>query len=151
MDVIQREIIIQANINRVFEAVTNPSHFGVWFSDGVEGDFLPGSQPVIDEGRYGKFRLAIIANEVPHYFAYRWVSGSQWIPAGFTADPLTHPNTLVEFFFEEKGDSTLVRVKESGFESLPDEYRKSNYEDNCGGWDYQLARLVKFVQTGSPE
>lgn len=151
MDVIRREIVIQADIERVFNAVTDPSQFGVWFSEGVEGDFNKGSQPVIDEGKYGKFRLAIIANESPCYFAFRWVSGSQWVPQGFTDDPLTHSNTLVEFFFETLDGSTLVRVQETGFESLPEEYRRSNYEDNCGGWDYQLARLVKFVQTGSPE
>ncbi len=151
MDIIRREIIIQAEIKKVFDAVTDPAHFGVWFSEGVEGDFNQGSQPVIDEGKYGKFRLSILANESPSYFAFRWVSGSQWVPQGFTDDPLTYPNTLVEFFFEAQGASTLVRVQESGFESLPEQYKKSNYEDNSGGWDYQLARLVKFVQTGSPE
>lgn len=151
MDVILREITIQAGIEKVFSAVTDPAQFAVWFSNGVEGDFNQGSQPVIDEGKYGKFRLAIIANQSPSYFAFRWVSGSQWVPQGFTQDPLSHPNTLVEFFFEDQGESTLVRVKESGFASLPEEYRKANFEDNCGGWDYQLARLIKFVQTGSPE
>jgi len=144
-DRIERSVVIAAPIERIFKAISDPAEFGTWFSDGVEGDFEVGSQPVIDEGKYGRYRLAIIANEPPTYFAYRWVSGTAFVPAGFTDNPLEHPNTLVEFHLSEVEGGTEVRVLETGFASLPESYAAQNHEDNTGGWEYQLGALAKYV------
>lgn len=143
---IEVSIVIHAPVARVFAAVSQPSEFGQWFAKGVEGTFEVGQQPVIDEGEYGMFRLAIVASEANRYFAYRWVSGTAFVPNGFVGDPLEHPNTLVEFFFEEVPEGTKVRVVESGFASLPEAYAKTNYRDNVGGWGYQMAQLKLFVE-----
>lgn len=142
---IERAVVIAAPIERVFKAIADPAEFGSWFADGVEGDFEVGSQPVIDEGKYGKFRLAIVAKEPPTYFAYRWVSGTAFVPEGFTNNPLEHPNTLVEFRLSEVEGGTEVRVFETGFANLPESYAAQNHEDNTGGWEYQLNELAKYV------
>lgn len=142
---IERSIIVRAAIERVFDAISDPAEFGTWFSNGVEGDFEVGSQPVIDEGKYGKFRLAIVAKEPPTYFAYRWVLGTSFVPDGFTGNPLDHPNTLVEFRLSEVEGGTEVRVLETGFASLPASYAAQNFEDNTGGWEYLLNELAKYV------
>ncbi|MBS1706206.1 MAG: SRPBCC domain-containing protein [Armatimonadetes bacterium] len=150
-DVIEREIIISAEMDRVYRAISSPDQFASWFSEAVEGTFEVGQQPVIDEGKWGKFRLAIVGAEPPKYFAWRWVSGSAFVPQGFVENPLEHPNTLVEFFLESHPQGTKLKVVETGFASLPESYRQQNFEDNTGGWEYQLARLGRFVETGSPE
>lgn len=145
-DIINQEVRIAANIERVFDAIANPEKFGKWFSNGVEGDFAVGSQPIIDEGEYGKFRLAIIGNSPHNYFAWRWVSGMEFVPQGFIGDPLEHPNTLVEFFLESTEDGTIVKVVESGFASLPEHYAAKNYEDNTGGWEFQLNKVKGWIE-----
>jgi uncharacterized protein YndB with AHSA1/START domain len=143
---IERSVIINADPARVYSAITDPQQFGTWFSNGVEGDFNPGSQPVIDEGQYGKFRLSIIDARPNEYFSYRWVSGTAFVPHGFTGDPLQHPNTLVEFFIEEVQEGTRVRVVETGFASLPEAYALANHTDNTDGWEYQLEALRKYIE-----
>lgn len=147
MKVISQSIVISGAIERVYQAIANADDFAKWFSESVEGDFSVGSTPIIDEGKYGKFRLAIIAAEPPSYFAWRWVSGMAFVPQGFVGDVLSHPNTLVEFFLESVEGGTRVTVKESGWESLPDSYRDQNFEDNTGGWEFQLAACKKFVES----
>jgi len=144
-DRIERSVVIAAPIERVFKAISDPAEFGTWFCNGVEGDFAVGSQPVIDEGKYGKFRLAIIASEPPTYFALRWVSGTAFVPEGFTDNPLEHPNTLVEFRLAEVEGGTEVCVLETGFASLPESYAAQNFEDNTDGWEDQLNELAKYV------
>ena len=144
-DTIEKTIVINAPQDRVYRAVTDSAEFGSWFCNGVTGDFEIGEQPVIHEDKYGNFRLAIIAKDPITYFAYRWVSGTAFIPKGFEDDPLGHPNTLVEFFFEEAEGGTRVTVKESGFASLPDSYAAQNLEDNTGGWEYQLNALNEYL------
>lgn len=144
-DRIERSVVIAAPIERVFKAISDPAEFGTWFSNGVEGDFEVGSQPVIDEGKYGRFRLAIVAKEPPTYFAYRWFSGTAFVPDGFTSNPLEHPNTLVEFRLSATDQGTEVCVTETGFATLPESYAAQNFEDNTGGWEYQLNELAKYV------
>lgn len=144
-DRIERSLVMSAPIERVFAAISDPAEFGVWFSSGVEGDFEVGSQPVINAGKYGKYRLAIVGKEAPSYFAYRWVSGTAFMPDGFVDNPLEHPHTLVEFHLSEVADGTEVRVVETGFASLPESYAAQNFEDNTGGWEYQLNALREYL------
>lgn len=143
---IDQSITINAPIERVYTLITDPKHFGTWFSEGVDGDFTPGSQPVIHEGKYGDFRLAIVDARPHNYFAYRWVSGTHFTPEGFVGNPLEHPNTLVEFFLEPVGEGTLVRVIETGFAHLPEHYASQNHSDNTGGWTYQLNALKTYAE-----
>jgi uncharacterized protein YndB with AHSA1/START domain len=150
-DRIERTVLLRAPVERVYAAITEPDQHVKWFSDRVEGDFRPGSQPVMDHGQYGKFRVAIVAAEPPRYFAWRWVSGSAFVPDGFEGNPLEHPNTLVEFFLEPVPEGTRLRLVESGFASLPDSYKEQNFKDNSGGWDFMLERLQSYAETGKKQ
>lgn len=151
-DRIERSITIKAPIERVFAAISQPEHVGKWFCEKrPDGDFTPGGQPLLDMGEYGRFRLSIVANDPPTYFAWRWVSGSAFVPQGFETNPLDHPNTLVEFRLESIEDGTLVKLTESGFASLPDAYAEQNLNDNTDGWAYMLNRLDNYARTGSAE
>lgn len=144
-DTIEQSISVNAPIDRVFNSIANADEWAKWFSDSVDGTFEVGEQPVLDEGKYGKYRIAVVGKEAPKYFAYRWVSGSHFAPEGYVGNPLEMPHTLVEFFLAEEGEGTKVTVKESGFASLPEEYRERAHTDNTGGWEYQLNALTKYL------
>jgi uncharacterized protein YndB with AHSA1/START domain len=144
-DRIVREITFRAPKERVYAAISEPEQLARWFPEGVEGTLEAGARPILDFGKYGRVKIYIVAAEPHHYFAYRWVSGSQYIPDGFLGDCLAQPNTLVEFFLEDAPEGCRLRLVESGFASLPPAIAAANLKDNQGGWDYELARLVEYV------
>jgi len=140
-DIIQREILIKATKERIFDAITNPEQVVLWFPDTVEGIYKVGEQPIFGFGEHGKNQLYIVEARPYEYFAYRWVPGSNH----FLGDVLTVPNTLVEFRIEElKEGSCKVTLTESGFAKLPIEVAKESFNQNSGGWDFMLGRLVKY-------
>ena len=119
-DFVQREIVIQGPVDRVFAALIDPSTFPSWGPEAIEGDVAPGERPVLDFGPAGggKVRVYVVAVEPPRRFAYRWAQGAT-DPAVLVGDPLAVPNTLVEFFVDEVEGGTRVRVVESGISVLP--------------------------------
>lgn len=142
-DAIEREIIVRAPKERVYKAITDPGQLVKWFPDGVEGRLEPGERPVFDFSEYGSTSLYIVAAEAPNYFAYRWLPAGV-APGKFRGDVLSKPNTLVEFRLEDAPEGTRVKLRESGFASLPSEFYENAFKENNEGWDYMLARLQKL-------
>ena len=132
-DRIEREMAIDAPIERVWQLVSNP---GWWIGDGDpsartvtrEGDVV-----VVDYPPHGRFPVLPVAAEAPHYVSFRAGDDPGQTPAEGTA-------TLVEFFLTEKDGGTLLRVVESGFASVypSAERRAAAVRDNIGGWEMQL-------------
>jgi uncharacterized protein YndB with AHSA1/START domain len=135
-DTIEREILISAPIERVWEIVTTPEHMGQWFGDaGAErvGDVINMSWK-----EHGTAELRIVRDEAPTVFAYRWDANVPGIG-----------DTLVEFTLSPEDSGTRVRVVESGFAALatsPDEQSRLR-EDNVGGWKHELGDLERYAQT----
>lgn len=143
-DSIERTITVNAPIERVFHAITDPEELVKWFPDAVEGTIAAGEQPTFEFEGYGKSKIYIVAKDAPSYFAYRWVPGTTTEDAVGTPDVLSVTNTLVEFRLESTNDGTSVVLRESGFASFPPEIAASAFKDNSGGWDYMVDRLVKL-------
>ncbi|HYF48456.1 MAG TPA: SRPBCC domain-containing protein [Planctomycetota bacterium] len=122
-DEVRREVVIRASKERVYAALTQVELFTKWWPKAIEGTLEPGQKPLLDFGEAGKCRFFIVAAEPHHYFAYRWAQGAV-SPEETTADPLTLPNTLVEFRLEEVKGGTRVTVTESGLSKLPEKTRK---------------------------
>ncbi|MCB1859553.1 MAG: SRPBCC family protein [Gammaproteobacteria bacterium] len=142
-DTIRREITIKASKERIYEAIANPEQVTKWFPETLEGNYEVGEQPIFGFGDYGKNQICIIAAQPHEYFAYRWVPGANH----FLGDVLIVPNTLVEFRIAEQADGTcLVTLTESGFANLPIELMESAFDQNSGGWDFMLSRLVKHCE-----
>jgi len=153
-DSIEKEIVISAPMERVYAALTEADKLAQWFPDKVEGQVKPGERPVFDFGEYGRHSVYVVATEPYSYVAYKWIPGSIHVPHGFVGDVLKEPHTLCEFHLEKAGDGTRVRLKESGFASLPQEFYAKSIEDNTGGWNVMIYRLKTFSETGtarSPE
>jgi uncharacterized protein YndB with AHSA1/START domain len=79
----------------------------------------------------------------PHTaFAFRWATEAGVRPAPGNS-------TLVEFTLTPEGDSTRLRVVESGFESLdmPAEQQTKHAEDNTDGWRIELGELRAYAES----
>src|SRR5215217_1825023 len=110
---IEREIKIEAPVERVWTTLTSAEHLGIWFADsGAEIDLKPGGSLVLNWKDYGKVIGRVEKVESPHTFSYRWANGP-------SHQEITATNsTLVEFSLSPEGTGTRLRVVESGIALL---------------------------------
>jgi|1186.fasta_scaffold267940_2 uncharacterized protein YndB with AHSA1/START domain len=137
MDAIEREIVIAAPPERVYDIVTRPEHMGVWFGDaGAERD---GDTIKLRWAAYGEAELRVVEEQPPTRFAYRWDPPNE---AGVG-------DTLVEFTLTPEGDGTRVKVVESGWTKLTTspERRRELREGNIRGWQSELGDLERYART----
>ena len=143
-DQIERETVIDAPVERVWELITQPEHVGRWFGDaGAEIDLRPGGEMVLRWAEHGTTHGRVEAVEPHTRFSYRWAPFKE--PAG--EEPVAGNSTLVEFTLAPEGDATRLRVVESGFASLAtsDEQRSANHASNTGGWRHELDELRDYA------
>jgi uncharacterized protein YndB with AHSA1/START domain len=146
-DRIEREIDIDAPIDVVWTVITEPEHITEWFTDDAELDLRPHG-----EGRFVWNEKATarehVANvrverlEPPRFFSFRWD-----YPDGAMPDETNAP--LVEISLEPHGDSTRLRLVESGLEALAlsDEAKDAYFTDHSGGWSHFVERLRDYAVT----
>jgi uncharacterized protein YndB with AHSA1/START domain len=143
-DSIEREIVIAAPVERVWEVLTQAEFLGVWFGTGgaAEIDLRPGGRMVFDHGVHGTLPARIERVERPRVFSYRWSQGA----AG--EEPDEGNATLVEFTLSPDGEGTRLRMAESGFAELamPEEDRRARHEQNGAGWTRKLAELQQHTE-----
>jgi uncharacterized protein YndB with AHSA1/START domain len=133
-DSIEREIVIAAPVERVWDIVTRPEHMGRWFGDaGAERD---GDTITMRWQEHGTAELRIVREDPPHAFAYRWDSTVPGIGS-----------TLVEFSLSAEGDGTRLRLVESGFAALAtSEAEQERLRlGNVGGWEHELGDLERYA------
>jgi uncharacterized protein YndB with AHSA1/START domain len=137
---IEREVLIEAPLEVVWAVVTEPEHVGGWFGDSAEIDLRPGGEAVLTWEKHGSALAVVEKVEPPHTFSFRWAR-----PLG--AVPGEGNSTLVEFSLSAEGDSTRLRVVESGFPALDgSESEKATYaEENTQGWKHELGDLQEYV------
>ena len=144
-DQIERETVINAPVERVWELITAAEHVGRWFGDaGAEIDLRPGGAMVLRWSEYGTNRGRVVAVDPPTRFSYRWAPFKE--PGG--EEPVEGNSTLVEFTLQPEGDGTRLRVVESGFASLAtsEEQRATNHAGNSAGWRQELDELREYAQ-----
>lgn len=155
-DRIEKKIFLRAPQDRVWRALTDAAEFGDWFGMDLDGQFVPGAQmtgrikptlvdPPVAEAQKNHAGL-MVSFVVEHVepmglFSYRWHP--------FAIDPnldyASEPMTLVTFTLESAEGGTLLRVAESGFDSLPLERRMDAYEANEEGWSLQMQLIEKYL------
>jgi uncharacterized protein YndB with AHSA1/START domain len=144
MDMIEREVTIDAPVDRVWALITAGEHLGRWFADaGADVDLRPGGALELRWKEHGTSRGRIEAVEPPRRLAFRWAPFKD--PGG--VDPTDGNSTRVEFTLSEEGDGTRLRVVESGFEMLDtsEEQRRANLEGNTEGWRMELGELQEYA------
>jgi len=151
-DRVERETLVNASIERAFDALTNPERFPTWGPEAIDGKLAVGERPVFDFGYAGKVRVYIVALEAPRYFAYRWMQGV-YDPEVLLGDPLGGPNTLVEFRLEATEAGTRVRVTESEIDKLPAPEGlnvEERLEQMGKGWELMVGGLPRhFASTAT--
>jgi uncharacterized protein YndB with AHSA1/START domain len=137
---IEQEIVIDAPLDVVWAVVTEPEHVGTWFSDSAEIDLRPGGEARLTWEEHGTARAWVEKVEPPHSFSFRWARPVD-------DEPRKGNSTLVEFTLSAEGESTRLRVVESGFQELDwSEDEKATYaEEKRQGWDFELGELREYV------
>jgi uncharacterized protein YndB with AHSA1/START domain len=141
-DQIEREIVIAAPVERVWAVLTEAEHIGRWFGDaGAEVDLRPGGALVLRWREHGTYHARIEQVERPRFFSFR---GAR-LP---DTQPRQDDSTLVEFTLVPEGDTTRLRVVESGFRTLnlPEEEQAKYAEGNVEGWISELAELRAYLE-----
>ena len=144
-DRIEREIVIDAPAQRVWELITEAEHLGRWFGDaGAEIDLRPGGAMVLRWAEHGTSHGRVVAVEPYTRFSYRWAPFKE--PGG--AEPVEGNSTLVEFTLHPESDTTRLRVVETGFASLAttEDQRSKNLGSNTAGWEHETDELRAYAE-----
>jgi uncharacterized protein YndB with AHSA1/START domain len=140
---IERQVRIDAAPEIVFDVVSDPAHVQQWWPDEARYEAVPGSAGQIvftKDGTPAPVTFQVV-NAVPgRLFSFRWT-----YPEGERARE--DNSFLVTFELEPAGDGTLLRMTETGFRERGWEAAviEEAYQDHSQGWDYHLARLVRYV------
>ena len=150
-DRIEKLIELKAPVSRVWRAITDYKEFGTWFRANLETPFIAGqtSQGKITYPGYEHLVMVVSVQKVEpeHLFSFHWHP--------YAVDPAmdysSEPPTLVEFRLEATATGTLLRLTESGFDSLPASRRDLALRMNDGGWTAQMKNIENHVDNCSPE
>lgn len=138
-DRIEREIVVEAPVERVWRALTTADELAAWFGDSAEIDLRPGGKLRLGWSEYDASANGVVVEvDPPSRFSFRWEASAD----GGDAPP---PSTLVEFTLTPVATGTAVAVVESGFASLPEEMRAQYYEGNQSGWESELGDLAAHL------
>ncbi len=144
-DKIEKQIMLNAPITKVWEALTDHRKFGEWFGVKLAGPFTVGKatkgQMTIPGYEHKAFEATIQKMTPETFFSYTWhpccskeyedVSGEE--------------PTLVEFALIPQGNATLLQVVETGFSKLPANRREAAFRGNTEGWGMQLNNIADYV------
>lgn len=135
--VVEKHLEFDAEIDRVWDAITTPSTIAKWFPDEVEIDeFAVGHRGTFTwnltdcAGNYEFEIEEIIAGE---RVVWRWAQDAN--------TPLEDtPNTTVEWNLSARpGGGTILELRESGFGT------EALRQGNDDGWDKELGELVDYL------
>jgi uncharacterized protein YndB with AHSA1/START domain len=140
---LEREILIEAPVEVVWSVVTEPEHISGWFGDTAEIELRPGGALRLgwsDQGHTVQGTIETV--EPPHFLAYTWRNANPGneLPAG--------ESTLVEFRLSAEGDSTRLKVVESGFPrlSLAPDASQDLADGHRRGWVQELDELREYAE-----
>lgn len=154
-DVIEKQTVLPEPRDRVWEALSDASQFGVWFGVELAGPFAPHTRveatlvptkvdaPVAEkQAPHAGTRFPLFIEEVvpQRRFSFRW---NVYEPSPGDPDAVA---TLVTFDLEDADNGTRLTVRETGFDQVPASHRETAYASNEGGWELQLQLIGKYLQ-----
>lgn len=138
---IEREIQIDAPLERVWTVLTEPKHVASWFGTAAVIDPRPGGDVRFTFEGHGEVQAKVERIEPKTFFSYRWAYSPDIAPT-------PGHSTLVEFTLQPDGAGTRLTVVETGFDSLavPTEEQTKRFEDNTSGWSSELDELRRYAE-----
>jgi uncharacterized protein YndB with AHSA1/START domain len=141
---IRRELVLDAPIGKVWEAVATRKGWLSWFGGTIEGGFEVGETVRQDFEGQGTCYLRIIERTVPETFAFQWHPGEDCMLEKYPDSQMT----TVQFSLSSSPSGTMLTMIEFGFDNVPVERRQAAVEANEKGWDWELEELQDFVERG---
>ncbi len=155
-DRIEKQILLRAPRERVWRAISDAREFGLWFGVAFDGPFVEGTRLT------GKITPTTVDAEVakmqePHAGTpFEWTVeriepmqriSFRWHP--FAIDPAVdyskEPTTLIAFELLDAPDGILLKISESGFDSIPLARRAKAFTANERGWEIQTMLIEKYL------
>ncbi len=144
---VRRSIRINAPVEKVWQAVTQPEHISRWFGRTVLDGVGVGAAGTMTFPDYGSIPLRVEEWDELRRVAYRWNNDDALgeLPDGVQEKG----STVFTFTLDETDGATQLTVVESGFEntSAPLE----NLESHRTGWDEELDKLVRLLEKDAAE
>jgi uncharacterized protein YndB with AHSA1/START domain len=144
-DRVEREILIEAPVEVVWDVITQPDQISQWWADSAEIDLRPGGEGTMVWGERATthaltVRIAVELVERPHRFSFRWLH-----PEGVTAH--AGNSALVEFSLTAEDQGTRLRVVESGLLGMgwSQEQIATYRAEHGAGWTVHLGNLRQHV------
>ena len=145
-DRIEKQIHINAPVDRVWRAISDHREFGTWFKVALDGPFVVGEKTtgkITYPGYEGlPFTAEVKRIEAPRLLAFTWVPNAVDPAEDYSGEP----QTLVEFKLEPSGDGTRLTVIESGFDAIDPSRRDEAMRSNEGGWAQQVENIRAHVE-----
>jgi uncharacterized protein YndB with AHSA1/START domain len=131
---------IQRPVAEVFDAVYSAEKLSKYFTNGgSSGSLIEGTTVewgfADTPGQEMKFPVTVKQTIPNEMIVLEWQSRSDG------------GNTHVEMQFEEDGNSTIVRISESGWDESDADDLKRSYS-NCMGWSQMLSALKAYLEYG---
>jgi len=140
-------------VARVWRALTDYREFGAWFRVKLEGPFVAGQvsrgQMTYPGCEHIVWEAVVEKMEPERLFSFTWPQVQSFDKTDAPPDYSKQPRTLVEFRLEPTAAGTLLIVTESGFESVPADWRLDALRRNEGGWAQQLKNIEGYVAQGA--
>lgn len=140
---IYRERLIDAPIQKVWNAIATVEGLCGWFVASVDGDLNEGSMATFHFKKGCSGPVKVIERNEPNSLAWKWhpgeVEGCTWDK--YPEDQLT----TVQFTLKETEDGVELVVKESGFDNIPESRRLTALGLNKGGWTWCMDAIKSFV------
>jgi uncharacterized protein YndB with AHSA1/START domain len=131
--VIEKRMEFEAEIDRVWRALTVGDELAGWFPNGGAFDLGPGAEGRFVWQNHGAHAVRVEIFEPPRRLVWRWAKNPG-------VELSASPSTLVEFTLSERaGGGTVLELRESGFETA------EHLESNTGGWRSELGELSDYL------
>lgn len=146
-DRIEKTIEMNAPVERVWRALTDPAEFGTWFRVEIETGFAVGqvARGHITYPGYEHlvWEATVVAMDAPRLFSFTWRPHA----VDPTVDYSKEPPTLVEFHLTPTAAGTKLVVTESGFDKVPAHRREEAFRGNTRGWEIQVQNIKTYVES----
>jgi len=155
-DRIEKQILLNAPLKRVWRALSDSTEFGTWFGMKFESQFAPGAVmrgiivPTTVDAEVAKgqkayeglaFDIVVEQMEPERLFSFRWHPGAVEPDVDYSVEP----TTLVTFALEQKADGVMLTVTESGFDRISLERRVKAFAQNERGWSMVVTLIAKYL------
>ncbi len=145
MDKVERAILIQAPVERVWRALTDYVEFGKWFQVKLDQPFEKGKDSTghmtISGFEHVKWEAKVLDMEENKLFSF---SGPPYVENA-EVDLSKEPWLTTKFTLTKTKEGTLVKVVESGFSKLSPSIRSRARTGNADGWKFQMSNLFDYV------